>query len=107
MVCLGERDCSVQRRHQKIWEEAPSPALSPQERDRMTHVVIKAMQSFGYVSLGTIEFLYENGEFYFIEMNTRVQVEHPVTEMISGLDLIKLQIEVASGLPLSITQDQV
>ena len=84
MVCLGERDCSVQRRHQKIWEEAPSPALSPQERDRMTHDVIKAMQSLGYFSLGTIEFLHENGVFHFIEMNTQVQVEHPVTGLILG-----------------------
>ena len=107
MLCLGERDCSIQRRHQKIWEEASSPVLTPHERERMMDVVRKAMSSFGYASLGTLEFLYENGEFYFIEMNTRVQVEHPVTEMISGLDLIRLQIEVARGLPLSITQDQV
>ena len=91
-IHLGERDCSLQRRHQKVLEEAPSPAITPKERDRMGAIVAKAMAEMGYRGAGTIEFLYEDGEFYFIEMNTRLQVEHPVTEMISGIDLVREQI---------------
>ena len=103
-VHLGERDCSLQRRHQKIWEEAHSPALNAHQRDEIGGRVAKAMRELNYEGVGTIEFLYENGEFYFIEMNTRLQVEHPVTEAITGLDLVQEQIRVASGAPLSMTQ---
>jgi acetyl-CoA carboxylase, biotin carboxylase subunit len=106
-VHLGERDCSLQRRHQKVLEEAPSPVLSTAERDRMGNICAKAMADMGYRGAGTIEFLWENGEFFFIEMNTRLQVEHPVTEMITGLDLVREQIRVAEGKPLSFTQDEV
>ncbi len=106
-VHLGERDCSLQRRHQKVWEEAHSPALNARQRDDIGGRVAKAMANLGYEGVGTIEFLYENGEFYFIEMNTRLQVEHPVTEMITGLDLVQEQIRVASGATLSLTQDDI
>ena len=106
-VHLGERDCSLQRRHQKVLEEAPSPVISAAERDRMGGIVAKSMADMGYRGAGTIEFLYENGEFYFIEMNTRLQVEHPVTEMITGIDLVREQIRIAGGKPLSVTQDEV
>jgi acetyl-CoA carboxylase, biotin carboxylase subunit len=106
-VHLGERDCSLQRRHQKIWEEAHSPALNVAQRDQIGNRVADAMRKMSYEGVGTIEFLYENGEFYFIEMNTRLQVEHPVTEMITGLDLVQEQIRVASGAKLALTQDDI
>ena len=106
-IHLGERDCSLQRRHQKVWEEGPSPALNAQQRIDIGGVVAKAMQDLQYLGAGTVEFLYENGEFYFIEMNTRIQVEHPVTEMITGIDLVNEQIKIAAGSPLTITQDDV
>ncbi len=96
-IHLGERDCSLQRRHQKVLEEAPSPVISSEERMRMGGVVSKAMADMGYRGAGTIEFLWEDGKFYFIEMNTRIQVEHPVTEMITGFDLVREQIRVAEG----------
>ncbi|MCT2398955.1 acetyl-CoA carboxylase biotin carboxylase subunit [Novosphingobium mangrovi (ex Huang et al. 2023)] len=105
-VHLGERDCSLQRRHQKVLEEAPSPVITPEERERMGGIVAKAMADMGYRGAGTIEFLWENGEFYFIEMNTRLQVEHPVTEAITGVDLVREQIRIADGKPLSFTQDE-
>ncbi len=103
-IHLGERDCSLQRRHQKVLEEAPSPVINAAERERMGGIVSKAMADMGYRGAGTIEFLYEDGEFYFIEMNTRLQVEHPVTEMITGLDLVREQIRIAEGRPLSVEQ---
>ena len=106
-IHLGERDCSLQRRHQKVLEEAPSPVLSPEERDRMGGICAKAMADMGYRGAGTIEFLWENGEFYFIEMNTRLQVEHPVTEMITGIDLVREQIRIAEGKDLSCAQEDV
>ncbi|MEJ6638996.1 MAG: acetyl-CoA carboxylase biotin carboxylase subunit [Octadecabacter sp.] len=104
-VHLGERDCSLQRRHQKVFEEAPGPAISPKERAAIGKVCADACARINYIGAGTIEFLYENGEFYFIEMNTRLQVEHPVTEAIFDQDLVREQIRVASGLPMSFTQD--
>ena len=106
-VHLGERDCSLQRRHQKVLEEAPSPVITAAERMRMGGIVSKAMADMAYRGAGTIEFLWEDGEFYFIEMNTRLQVEHPVTEMITGIDLVREQIRVAEGKPLSVTQDEI
>ena len=106
-IHLGERDCSLQRRHQKVLEEAPSPVIDSETRERMGGIISKAMSELGYCGAGTIEFLYEDGEFYFIEMNTRVQVEHPVTEMITGIDIVREQIRVASGEKLSYTQDMV
>jgi acetyl-CoA carboxylase biotin carboxylase subunit len=106
-IHLGERDCSLQRRHQKVLEEAPSPVISPAERDRMGGIVARAMAGMGYRGAGTIEFLWENGAFYFIEMNTRLQVEHPVTEAITGVDLVREQIRIAEGLPLSVAQEDI
>jgi acetyl-CoA carboxylase, biotin carboxylase subunit len=106
-VHLGERDCSLQRRHQKIWEEAHSPALNAAQRDQIGERVADAMRKMSYEGVGTIEFLYENNEFYFIEMNTRLQVEHPVTEMITGLDLVQEQIRVASGAKLAFKQEDI
>jgi acetyl-CoA carboxylase biotin carboxylase subunit len=106
-IHLGERDCSLQRRHQKVWEEGPSPALNAGERDRIGEVCAKAMRELQYRGAGTIEFLYEDGEFYFIEMNTRIQVEHPVTEMITGIDLVNEQIRIAAGAPLSLKQSDI
>ena len=106
-IHLGERDCSLQRRHQKVLEEAPSPVIGAEERARMGGIVAKAMADMGYRGAGTIEFLWENGEFYFIEMNTRLQVEHPVTEAITGVDLVREQIRIAEGKPLSVRQEDI
>ena len=107
VIHLGERDCSLQRRHQKILEEAPSPALNSEERARLLGLCVEAVRKLGYRSAGTFEFLYENGEFYFIEMNTRLQVEHPISEAITGIDLVREQIKVASGAPLALSQDEI
>jgi acetyl-CoA carboxylase biotin carboxylase subunit len=106
-VHLGERDCSLQRRHQKIWEEAGSPALNQEERVRIGKTVADAIAELGYSGAGTVEFLYENGEFYFIEMNTRLQVEHPVTEAVTDIDLVVEQLRIASGSPMSVTQKDI
>ncbi|MGQ0588145.1 MAG: acetyl-CoA carboxylase biotin carboxylase subunit [Sphingosinicella sp.] len=106
-IHLGERDCSLQRRHQKVLEEAPSPIITPEERERMGGIVARAMAEMGYRGAGTIEFLWEDGEFYFIEMNTRLQVEHPVTEAITGLDLVREQIRIAEGHSLTLRQQDV
>jgi acetyl-CoA carboxylase, biotin carboxylase subunit len=106
-IHLGERDCSLQRRHQKVFEESPSPALNLAARDEIGEVVAKAMRAIEYLSVGTVEFLYDDGRFYFIEMNTRIQVEHPVTEMITDIDLVLEQIRVANGADLSIEQQDV
>ncbi len=107
VVHLGERDCSLQRRNQKVLEEAPSPALDAKGRDKIGKIVAKAIKKIGYRGAGTIEFLYENGEFFFIEMNTRLQVEHPVTEEITGIDLVREQIRIANGNKLSFTQKDI
>lgn len=106
-IHLGERDCSLQRRHQKVWEEANSPALNVDQRMKIGEVCADAMRKLKYRGAGTVEFLYENGEFYFIEMNTRLQVEHTITEAITGIDLVNEQIRIASGAPISVTQDEV
>jgi len=104
---LGERDCSLQRRHQKVWEEAPSPALNAAQRDKIGGVVTSALEKLGYLGAGTIEFLFEDGEFYFIEMNTRLQVEHPVTEAITGIDVVREQIRIAAGGAIGFDQKDV
>lgn len=106
-VHLGERDCSLQRRHQKVLEEAPSPALNDAQRMKIGNIAAEAVRRMGYRSAGTFEFLFENGEFYFIEMNTRLQVEHPVTEMITGIDLVREMVRTAAGSPLGYTQDDI
>ena len=106
-IHLGERDCSLQRRQQKVREEAPAPGISEEQRNKIGAVCVEACKRIGYHGAGTFEFLYENGEFYFIEMNTRVQVEHPVTEMITSVDIVREQIRIAAGLPLSYSQDDI
>ena len=107
VVHLGERECSIQRRHQKLFEEAPSPVLTAEQRAEIGGVAAQATRRMGYLGVGTMEFLYENGEFFFIEMNTRLQVEHPITEAITGVDLVREQIRIAAGMPLSFTQEDV
>ncbi|WP_374312830.1 acetyl-CoA carboxylase biotin carboxylase subunit [Dongia sp.] len=106
-VHLGERDCSLQRRHQKVLEEAPSPALNADQRAEIGEIAVKAVKAMGYRSVGTIEFLFQDGKFYFIEMNTRLQIEHPISEMITGIDLVREQIRVASGAPLGFGQQDI
>jgi acetyl-CoA carboxylase biotin carboxylase subunit len=107
VIHLGDRDCSLQRRNQKVLEEARSPALNPSQGSEIGEIVSEAIAKLGYLGAGTIEFLYEDGKFYFIEMNTRLQVEHPITEMITGVDIVREQIHIADGRPLSYTQDSV
>ena len=107
VVHLGERDCSLQRAHQKVLEETPSPALNPDERDRLGGLAVAALREIGYRSVGTLEFLYQNGEFFFIEMNTRLQVEHPISEMVSGIDIVREQLRIAGGAPLGYRQAEI
>ncbi len=107
VIHLGERDCSMQRRHQKVLEEAPAVGIPQKQRERIGRICVHACKTMGYLGAGTVEFLYQDGEFYFIEMNTRIQVEHPVTEMVTGVDIVKEQLRIASGLELSYVQDQI
>jgi len=107
VVHLGERDCSLQRNHQKILEETPSPALNPEQREQIGKVVVNAMKKIGYTNVGTVEFLYENGQFYFLEMNTRIQVEHPITEAVTGIDIVRDQIRISSGAALGYEQKDI
>ncbi len=107
VVHLGERDCSLQRTHQKVLEETPSPALNPDERDRLGSLAVAALRNIGYRSVGTLEFLYQDGEFFFIEMNTRLQVEHPISEMVSGIDIVREQLRIAAGAPLGYRQAEI
>jgi acetyl-CoA carboxylase, biotin carboxylase subunit len=107
VVHLGERDCSLQRHHQKVLEETPSPGLDAAARDRITDIAVRALEKFGYQSAGTLEFLYQDGEFYFIEMNTRLQVEHPISEMLTGIDLVREQLRIATGAPLGYSQSDI
>jgi pyruvate carboxylase subunit A len=106
-IHLGERECSIQRRHQKLIEESPSPAVTPLQRTQMGDLVARALKTAGYEGAGTVEFLFSEGQFYFLEVNARVQVEHPVTEMVTGMDIVKEQIRIASGRPLSVSQEQI
>ncbi len=107
VVHLGERDCSIQRNNQKVLEETPSPALNVEQRKALGEMVVQAMSKMGYTSVGTVEFLYENGRFYFLEMNTRVQVEHPITEALTGIDIVRDQIRIASGAPITYRQEDI
>ncbi len=107
VVHLGERDCSLQRHHQKILEETPSPGIDAAARERITRIAVRALEKFGYQSAGTVEFLYQDGEFYFIEMNTRLQVEHPISEMIAGIDLVREQLRIGAGAPLGYRQEDI
>jgi pyruvate carboxylase subunit A len=106
-IHLGERECSIQRRHQKLIEESPSPVVTQKQRDKIGGLAARAVRSVGYESAGTVEFLYSEGEFYFLEVNARIQVEHPVTEMVTGVDIVKEQIRIASGLPISVSQQEI
>ena len=107
VVHLGERDCSIQRNNQKVLEETPSPALNVEQRKALGEMVVQAMKKMGYTSVGTVEFLYENGRFYFLEMNTRIQVEHPITEALTGVDIVRDQIRIASGAPITYRQEDI